>query len=107
MRDPLFLGLLECAPDAMVIVNQAGMIVLVNAQTESMFGYSREELLGQPIETLVPARFRGHHPAQRDGYVAAPRVRALGTQVDLFALRKNGEEFPVEISLNSLQAEGE
>ncbi|MFE9773404.1 PAS domain S-box protein [Streptomyces sp. NPDC005931] len=98
-----FRGLLEAAPDAMVIVDDTGTIKLVNAQTEALFEYHREELLGHPVEMLVPHRFRGHHTLHRGGYAANRQVRPMGAGLELHGLRKNGSEFPVEISLSPLE----
>ena len=100
-----FQSLLDSAPDAMVIVDTDGTIVLVNTQTEQVFGYSRNELLEQKIELLLPERYRGKHVAQRDGYFKSPRVRPMGAGYELFGRHKSGGEFPVEICLSPLQTE--
>jgi PAS domain S-box-containing protein len=98
-----FHQVIERAPNGMVMVDQEGNIVLVNTQVEKSFGYRRDELLGQPIEILVPKRFHAHHYSYRNNFLADPAARPMGTGRDLYGLRKDGSEFPVEIGLNPLE----
>src|SRR5262249_31701403 len=94
----------ESAPNAIVMINGGGNIVLVNSQSEKHFGYRREELLGQPVEILVPERYHGKHVGHRAGYWASPAARSMGTGRELYGRRKDGSEFPVEIGLSPIQA---
>lgn len=100
-----FQSFLETVPDAMVVVDESGLITLVNSQTLKLFGYGAGELIGQLIEVLLPQRFRDQHVTQRTKYVEAPKVRAMGVGLELLGLRKNGTEFPIEISLSPVRTE--
>jgi PAS domain S-box-containing protein len=100
-----FRSLLESAPDAILIVDGAGRIVLVNAQTERLFGYARDALLGQKVEMLIPTRFLTAHEHHREEYFASPAFRPMGAGLELFGRRADGSEFPVEISLSPLETE--
>ena len=95
----------EAAPSGIVLADREGRMVLVNVRTETLFGYSREELIGQPVEMLMPERFRSGHAGHRVGFMASPEARAMGTGRELFARRKDGTEFPVEIGLSPIQGE--
>jgi PAS domain S-box-containing protein len=96
-------GFLEAAPDAVLIVDSEGKIVIVNSQTETLFGYERTELTGQPIELLVPTRFRDKHPSHRSSYLSAAVTRPMGAGLNLFAVHKDGSEFAAEISLSPIE----
>ncbi len=100
-----FRGLLESAPEAMVIVDGKGKICIVNSQTENLFGYGREELFGKPVELLIPKRFRKRHPGHRKAYFLNPLTREMGAGLELYGLRKDGSEFPAEISLGPLNTD--
>ena len=97
---------IDAAPTAMVMINPTGRIELVNAQAEIVFGYARDEMLGQPVEMLVPERFGAGHPSLRSLFFADPQSRPMGAGRDLYAMRKDRSEFPVEIGLNPIQTDG-
>ena len=100
-----FWRIIEAAPDGFVMVDLTGMIVLVNAQTERLFGYDRAELVGQPVEMLLPGPVRSTHVVERDRYIVHPHTRAMGIGLDLVGLHRGGHEFPVEVSLSPLDDE--
>ena len=104
-QEERFRRVVESAPNAMVMINRAGIIEMVNTQAEQMFGYSRSEMLGAPVEILVPKRFRRHHPGLRNTFFDEPQSRPMGAGRDLFGCRKDGREFPIEIGLNPIETE--
>ncbi len=102
-----FRSLFEFSPDAIIASNAQGQITAINARVENMFGYSRDELVGQSVDSLVPERFRPSHPSRRTEYVSAARVRPMGAGLELFGRRKDGSEFPADIMLGPVEtAEG-
>jgi len=111
MTDPpdtrfAFSALLDAMPDAIVIADTGGRIVEINIHTVGMFGYSRAELVGEPVESLMPERFRGKHVGERGEYAENPHVRPMGLGMALFGMKKDGQEFPIEISLSPYQSSG-
>jgi PAS domain S-box-containing protein len=102
----LFQALLEIAPDAIVMVNEQGQIILSNPQAQTLFGYSKAEMLDRPLEDLMPPRFRSLHQVHRQHYLTDSQPRPMGTGLELYALSKAGHEIPVEINLNSVELEG-
>jgi len=100
-----FRGLLDAAPDATVIVTNTGIIEMINKQTENIFGYTREEMIGQPIEILIPEEIRAKHVGHRNSFIRQAGAREMGVGIELKAVRKNGTQFPVEISLSPIQTE--
>jgi PAS domain S-box-containing protein len=103
LADEKFRLAVEASPSGLVMIDSSGIIVLVNAETERLFGYTRQDLIGQPVDILVPAGLRGHHTQHRVGFIAQPEARHMGAGRELYGLRKNGSEFPVEIGLNPIQ----
>ena len=107
LAEEKFREMIESAPDAIVMVDGRGRILHVNGETVKMFGYQREEILDQPVEFLLPARFRTSHVGHRDAYYERPQTRPMGVGPDLFGLRKDGNEFPIEIRLSPVKTEAE
>ena len=95
VSDAVFRTLIESSPDGIVLVDQEGHIVLVNLQTERLFGYPRDELVGRTVETLIPERLRGRHRGHRAGFMGHPQARPMGVGLELYGLRKDGTEFPI------------
>lgn len=104
IKSELFKKLFDVAPDPILIINRGGSITLVNSETERQFGYSADELIGKPLEMLMPERYRSKHAGLRDQYCVSPQLRPMGSGRELFALKKNGDEMPVEISLSPMES---
>jgi len=100
----LFELAVEAAPSGMVLIGRDGRITMVNRQAVVLFGHTRDEMVGQPIEMLIPERFRAQHPTQRDQFFQAPQFRAMGGQRELFGLRKDGTEVPIEVGLSPIES---
>lgn len=107
LSSELVRSVLQSAPDAMIIIDGSGTILFANRQVTALFGYDPAEVIGSPVEMLMPERFRGRHVAHRQGYTSAVRVRPMGVGLELFARRRDGREFPVEISLSPIQQQDE
>jgi len=107
LRADVISGVVEAAPDGLVVTDEEGNVLFVNGQIEALFRYERSELLGRPVEDLLPERFREVHRGHRAGFQADPRTRAMGSGLRLFARRKDGSEFPVEVSLSPLRSGSE
>jgi len=105
MDSSLLAAVIELAPTAMIMVDALGKIVLVNREAEQLFGYPRDDLIGKPVELLVPARYQHHHPGMRNGYLGRPEARRMGVGRELHALRRDGVEVPVEIGLNPIHTD--
>jgi PAS domain S-box-containing protein len=104
-KEQQFRELLESAPDAMVVVDESGTILMINREGEQLFGYQREEILGSAVESLMPQRLRAGHPAQRRRYTDDPFIRAMGADLELLALTKSGEEVPIEVALSPIETD--
>lgn len=105
LNETRFRALLDSAPDATIITDEKGLIRMVNLQAEKLFGYNREEMTGRPVEMLVPASLRDVHTHHRNEYIKSPQVRTMGSGIELFAIKRNGSSFPVEISLSPIQTD--
>jgi two-component system, sensor histidine kinase len=106
LSSDLVRSVLESAPDAMIIIDDSGTVLFANRQLSALFGYANDDIVGQPVEQLLPERFRGRHVAHRRNYSESVRIRPMGIGLDLFARRKDGTEFPVEISLSPIEESG-
>ena len=106
LNEERFRSLFEFSPDAIIVTDEDGKITEVNGQVQTFFGYGRDELKGQPIELLIPERFRNAHPIHRKEYTAHPRTRQMGIGLEILGRRKDGTEFPVDIMLSPVETPG-